>query len=203
MTSPIFRLTAPSADDLATFHRDGCVVLPDVFTDEGLADLTDEILSQDPVREYFKSLAGFDSEANDPHTYVLRPWNDRGPWGDRLIDAPLITSLLQSTIGPDYHFCHSAMSIVPSGAKGVKLHQDHHQWRHNPVNLAERNKWYIQIFYYPNEFKKGDGNLMIILGSHRVSPTRGSTVFNKGFTPEKLLAGNSTMRRTGNWKCSD
>ena len=105
MTSPIFRLTASSADDLATFHRDGCLVLPDVFTDEGLVGLTDEILSQDPVREYFKSLAGFDSEANDPHTYVLRPWNDRGPWGNRLIDAPLI-SLLQSTIGSDYHFCH-------------------------------------------------------------------------------------------------
>ena len=44
MTNPIFKLTAPSADDLANFHRDGCVVLPDVFTDESLAGLTDEIL---------------------------------------------------------------------------------------------------------------------------------------------------------------
>ena len=113
MTSPIFRLAAPPADDLATFHRDGCIVLPDVFMDEGLVGLTDEILSQDSVREYFKFLAGFDSEANDPHTYVLRPWNNRSPWGNRLIDAPLITSLMQPTIGPDYHFCHSTMSIVP------------------------------------------------------------------------------------------
>ena len=115
---------------------------------------------------------------------------DRGPWGNRLIDAPLITSLLQSTIGSDYHFCHSDMSIAPRGAKGVKFHQDYHHWKHkNPINLAERNKWYIQIFYYPNGFKQRDGNLMIVPGRHRVSPTRGNTVFNKGFTPEKLLMG--------------
>ena len=62
MTNPIFKLTAPSADDLANFHRDGCVVLPDVFTDESLAGLTDEILNQDTVREYFKSLADLDSQ---------------------------------------------------------------------------------------------------------------------------------------------
>ena len=62
MTNPIFKLTAPSADDLANFHRDGCVGLPDVFTDESLAGLTDEILNQDTVREYFKSLADLDSQ---------------------------------------------------------------------------------------------------------------------------------------------
>ena len=98
MTNPIFKLTAPSADDLANFHRDGCVVLPDVFTDESLAGLTDEILNQDTVREYFKSLADLDPQVDDPHTYFVRPWNDRGIWGDGLIDAPLVTSLLQSTI---------------------------------------------------------------------------------------------------------
>ncbi|HIB88658.1 TPA: hypothetical protein EYN09_05480 [Candidatus Poribacteria bacterium] len=183
MTNPIFRLTEPSAHDLATFHRDGCVVLPDVFTDEGLAGLTDEILNHDPVREYFKSLADPDLQVNDPHTYFVRPWNDRGSWGNRLIDAPLVTSLLQSTIGPNYHFCHSAMNIAPRGTKRVGFHQDHHHWFHeNPVNLEERNKWYIQILYYPNGFKQGDRNLMIIPGSHRVSPTR-------EVTPEKLLAG--------------
>ena len=83
MTNPIFRLTEPSAHDLATFHRDGCVVLPDVFTDEGLAGLTDEILNHDPVREYFKPFANPDLQVNDPHTYFVRPWNDRGSWGNR------------------------------------------------------------------------------------------------------------------------
>ena len=58
MTNPILRLTMPCADDLETFHRNGYLVLPNVFTDEGLADLTNEILSQDPVREYFKASVG-------------------------------------------------------------------------------------------------------------------------------------------------
>ena len=61
-----------------------------------------------------------------------------GPWADRLIDAPLVTALLQATIGPDYHFCHSAMNIAPRGVGRLGFHQDHHHWRHeNPVNLAE------------------------------------------------------------------
>ena len=85
MTNSIFKLTAPSANDLATFHRDGCVILPEVFTDEGLVGLIDEILSYHPIREYFKSLADLDPQVNDPHTYFVRPWNDRGPWGNRLM----------------------------------------------------------------------------------------------------------------------
>ena len=62
MTNPIFKLTAPSADDLANFHRDGCVVLPDVFTDKGPACLTNEILSQDSIRDFFKASVDLDSE---------------------------------------------------------------------------------------------------------------------------------------------
>ena len=62
-------------------------------------------------------------------------------WDDNLIDVPLITSLLQFAIGPDYHFRHSAMSIAPRGAQEVKFHEDHHHWKHkNPINLVKRNK---------------------------------------------------------------
>ncbi len=180
---PIFRLNAPTEDDIATFHQDGCVVFPEVFTDEGLTGLIDEILNLYAVKDYFKSLADLWAEANNPPTYFVRPWNDRGPWGNRLIDAPLVTALLQATIGIDYHFCHSAMNITPRGTKRLGFHQDHHHWFHeNPINLAERDKWYIQILYYPNGFKRGDRNLMIIPGSHRVAPTG-------DVTPDRLLSG--------------
>ena len=92
-------------------------------------------------------------------------------------------SLLQSTIGDDYHFCHSAMNIAPRGIGAVPYHQDHHHWRHeNPINLAERDKYYVQILYYPNGFTYGDRNLKVIPGSHRVAPTAAAT-------PERLLAG--------------
>lgn len=180
---PIFRLNTPTEDDIATFHQDGCVVFPEAFTDEGLTGLIDEILNLNAVKDYFKSLADLWAEANSSPTYFVRPWNDRGPWGDRLIDAPLVTALLQATIGTDYHFCHSAMNIAPRGTKRLGFHQDQHHWFHeNPINLAERDKWYIQILYYPNGFKRGDRNLMIIPGSHRVEPTG-------DVTPDRLLSG--------------
>ena len=179
----IFRIDAPSSEDIATFHRNGYVAFPDIFTDAGLAGLTDEILHLDPVRELLRSLDDERSTSGEPRRYFVRPWNDRGPWADGLIDAPLVTALLRATIGSDYHFCHSALNVAPRGANRVGFHQDHHHWRHeNPINLAERDKWYIQILYYPNGFTRGDRSLSVIPGSHRVSPT-------KDVTPERLLAG--------------
>ena len=181
--SPIFRIDAPSSENIEDFHRDGYVAIPEVFTEEALGGLTDEVLNIEGAREYLRALDDEQGKLRDPTVYFVRPWNDRGPWADQLIDAPLVTALLQATIGPDYHFCHSAMNIAPRGAKRLGFHQDHHHWRHaNPVNLAERDKWYIQILYYPNGFTRGDRSLVVIPGSHRVPPT-------DDVTPEKLLAG--------------
>ena len=46
------RIDAPSAEDLASFHRDGYVAFSSVFTDEGLEGITDEILRQPQVVAY-------------------------------------------------------------------------------------------------------------------------------------------------------
>ena len=150
---------------------------------KGLSGLTDEILHMDGAREFLHALDEEQGKPSKPSAYFVRPWNNRGPWADQLIDAPLVTALLQATIGPDYHFCHSALNIAPRGAGRVGFHQDHHHWRHDhPINLAERDKWYIQILYYPNGFTRRDRSLSVIPGSHRVPPT-------EGVTPEKLLSG--------------
>ena len=181
--SPIFRIGAPSPEDIEAFHRDGYVAIPNVFTEEGLSGLTDEILHMDGAREFLHALDEEQGKPSKPSAYFVRPWNNRGPWADQLIDAPLVTALLQATIGPDYHFCHSALNIAPRGAGRVGFHQDHHHWRHDHlINLAERDKWYIQILYYPNGFTRRDRSLSVIPGSHRVPPT-------EGVTPEKLLSG--------------
>ena len=181
--SSIFRIDAPSSEDLTAFHRDGYVTFPDVFTDVGRAGLINEILNLGHVREYLQALDSESSGHSDHKVYFVRPFNDRGPWADALIDAPLITALLRATIGSDYHFCHSALNLAPRGTRRIGFHQDHHHWFHsNPVNIAERDRWYIQILYYPNGFTRGDRSLSVIPGSHRVSPT-------KVVTPEKLLAG--------------
>jgi hypothetical protein len=80
------------------------------------------------------------------------------------------------------------MNLALRGAGRVAFHQDHHHWFHqNPVNLAEREKGYIQVLYYPNGFTRGDRSLSVIPGSHRVSPS-------PDVTPEALLRGDFNAR---------
>jgi hypothetical protein len=102
----LFRLSGPSQQDIDCFHNDGYIVFLDVLTDKAREKLIEEITQHEPVRQYIDALD--DEPPNDPQAYFERPWNERGPYGDRLIDDPFITALLQATIGNDYHFCHSA-----------------------------------------------------------------------------------------------
>ena len=177
----LFRLAGASEADIDSFHNDGYIVFPDVLTDRARGNLIAEITEYAPVRQYLD--ASEQNGGGEPKSYFIRPWNERRLYGDRLIDDPFTTSLLQSTIGGDYHFCHSALNIAPRGVGAVPYHQDHHHWKHeNPINLAERDKYYVQILYYPNGFTLGDRNLKVIPGSHRVAPTEAAT-------PERMLAG--------------
>lgn len=175
----IFRQHEPAATDVEAFHRDGYICYPDVLLDEAREKLVEEIQELQAVREYLSASAA----GGDLESYFVRPWNDRGPCGERLIDDPFVTRLLQETIGNDYHFCHSALNLAPRGIGPVPYHQDHHHWKHDhPVNLAQRDRYYIQILYYPDGFARGDRNLKVIPGSHLVAPTAEAT-------PERMLAG--------------
>ena len=169
---PLFRFDAPSADDLAAFHRDGYVAFPGVFNDDGLKGFIDEILTREQVIELFKK---HDDELNQlpsPYRMNVRPWNNKGPWSDQLFDAPLVAALLRATIGEAVHFCHSSLNITLRGCGGIRAHMDHHHWLHdNPINIAERDKWYKQMLYYPNGFNLGDTNLAVVPGSHLSIPT--------------------------------
>ncbi len=178
----LFRLSSPSQANIDAFHNDGYIVYPDVFTDDGREGLIEEITQRfEPVHQYLEALNNSDDQ-RDP--YFIRPWNDRGEYSDRLIDDPFITTLIHATIGEAYHFCHSALNIAPRGVGPLGYHQDHHHWKHeNPLNLAERDNYYIQILYYPNGFTRGDRNLKVIPGSHKITPT-------KEATPERMLAGD-------------
>jgi hypothetical protein len=176
----LFRLSGPSQADIDSFHDDGYIAFPDVLTDDARENLIREVTQLDGAREF---IDGSKNNEGDARTYFVRPWNDRGPCSDQLIDDLFITALLRSTIGDEYHFCHSAFNIAPPGIGELPYHQDHHHWKHeNPVNLAERDQYYIQVLYYPNGFELGDRNLKIIPGSHRVTPTEAAT-------PERMLAG--------------
>lgn len=165
----LFRVPGPSQEEIRSFHDDGYIAFPDVFTDHARESLIKEIEGLDQVREFVGQIQ---AERGEPKAYFIRPWNDRGPYSDQLIDDPFITALLTATIGEAYHFCHSALNIAPRGIGPIRYHQDHHHWKHeNPVNFAERDRYYVQILYYLNGFTRGDRNLKVIPGSHRIAPT--------------------------------
>lgn len=176
----LFRLSAPTKADIDSFHNDGYIVYPNILSDDARENLISEITEYEPVQHYLNATA---PNFVEPNSFFIRPWNERRMYSGRLIDDPFITSLLRLTIGDDYHFCHSALNIAPRGTGAIPYHQDHHHWRHeNPINLAERDRYYVQILYYPNGFTLGDQNLKVIPGSHRVAPTETAT-------PERMLAG--------------
>lgn len=176
----MFRIETPPQEAIDAFHENGYAVFPAVFTDAGLAALTDEILSRQQVVEFLAKPAAELANLPKPNRFGERPWSDKGPCAKQLFDAPLVTALLQTVIGTEYHFCHSLFNVHMRGARGLGFHQDHHHWNHeNPANLAERHKWYIQMLYYLNGFRRGDGSLSIIPGSHLISPLE--------VTPEQLL----------------
>lgn len=180
----IFNRTEPTKSELASFQADGYIAYAGVMTEDYRESLIEEVLPAEGVRNFLSLSDAQREELDTPTRYFVRPWNDRGPLSDALIDAPLITNLLHATVGPDVHFCHSSMNLAMRGAETVRFHQDHHHWNHeNPINLAEREKYYIQVLYYPNGFTRGDRSLIAIPGSHRVPPT-------KEVTPDRLLAGD-------------
>jgi hypothetical protein len=179
----VFKHAAPTAIDLASFDRDGYIVYPDAMTNDYREALIEEVVSNDPVAHILSLSEEERSELGRSTVHFVRPWNDRGPLSDALIEAPLIKALLEATIENGYHFCHSSMNLAMRGAETVRFHQDHHHWNHdNPINLAERDKYYIQTLYYPTGFTRGDRSLIAIPGSHRVAPTA-------DVTPDRLLSG--------------
>ena len=183
----LFRLSGPSQADIDAFHNDGYIVFADVFTDGAREYLIKEIEELVQVRKYVREL---ESHRGEPKAYFIRPWNARGRYTDQLIDDPFIASLLRATIGDDYHFCHSALNIAPRGIGPIRYHQDHHHWKHeNAVNLAERDRYYVQILYYLNGFTHGDRNLKVIPGQ----PSSGADPGRD--TGTECLPARSTRRR--------
>ena len=85
-TDSLFRLSGPSQADIDSFHKNGYIAYPDVFTDDGREGLIEEITQRfEPTRQYIEALHNGDAQER---SYFIRPWNDRGEYSDRLIDDP-------------------------------------------------------------------------------------------------------------------
>ena len=167
-TAPsVFRQQALTPAELATFcadfDRDGFVLLQSCLTEEGSAGLAAEML------EHPKYMAWVDGlKHGDNPRFGLRPWDVKGAWSDQLFDAPLVQQLLGAVMRRPYHLCHTTLCVGHPGARSIGFHQDHHHWNNAlPVNLHQRDGYYIQMLYYPSGFTAGDGSLFVLPGSHK------------------------------------
>ena len=173
MNESLFRIDAPTEQDLVNFDRDGYIAYPDVMTDQGRQGLIDEMITREQVVEFLTMTEAERLQVKTPHRgnvnrlnahgVHVRPWNNRGPWGFEMFDAPLVKALLLATVGPGVHVNHTTLHLTLRGERPIPLHHDM-----EPPNLEDRYKWFVFMLYYPNGFGLGDHNLMVIPGSHRI-----------------------------------
>lgn len=173
MTESLFRIDAPTEQDLVNFDRDGYIAYPDVMTDQGRQGLIDEVITREQVVEFLTMTEAERLQVKTPHRgnvnrlnahgVHVRPWNNRGPWGFEMFDAPLVKALLLATVGPGVHMNHTTLHLTLRGERPIPLHHDM-----EPPNLEDRHKWFVFMLYYPNGFGLGDHNLRVIPGSHRI-----------------------------------
>ena len=174
---PIFKREALADGDLAEFKAkldaDGFVFFDSLLTEEGARGLAAEILQHPNYRRWASGKAANRGQLKSAASlkFGLRPFNDKGPWSDQLFDAPLVRQLLGTVMRRPYHLCHTTFSVGHPGCQPIGFHQDHHHWNHAaPVNLHERDGYYIQMLYYPHGFAQFDGSLEVLPGSHKVNP---------------------------------
>ncbi|MFY0534282.1 phytanoyl-CoA dioxygenase family protein [Nannocystis pusilla] len=163
----MFRLERPAPEHLEQFHEHGFVSFPGVLTDAGRLGLTGEIFATPAVQEFLRAPAAARAGGPRPHRLSLVPWLDLGVWGERLFDAPFVSALLGAVIGARWHFCHAQLRVSLRGARGLGYHHDN-----LPVVLAERDRWYVQMLYYPEGFTRGDASLRVVPGSHKIREWR-------------------------------
>ena len=179
----LFRLSGPSQADIDSFHDNGYIVYPDVFTDDGREGLIEEITQHfEPTRQYIEALNNGDEQQR---SYFIRPWNDRGEYSDRLIDDPFHyganTGNYRRRI-PLLPLCpstsHPAGSVRLDSTRTITIGS-----MRTPSTSPSATTTIYRFCTNPNGFTRGDRNLKVIPGSHKVAPT-------KEATPERMLAGD-------------
>ena len=135
--APIFSREALEPAELAgfvaAFERDGFVAMPAILTAAGAQGLADEILQHPAYHAWLEEEERRASTApaarRQGGRFGLRPHNDKGPWTDQTIDAPLIQQLV-SAVMAEPQLCHTSIQVSQPGAPAGGYHQDHKHFQH-------------------------------------------------------------------------
>jgi len=151
--------------EVAQYHRDGFIVVPDVISEEDLAELrkvTEEFV--EASRQTLEHTDVFDLEpghsASQPRLRRIKTPHLQHPVYARMVKHPKIVAVLQRLWGPNIRFDLSKLNLKAAGfGSSLEWHQDWAFYPHTNEDLAAVG---IMI----DDFKPDNGSMLVIPGSH-------------------------------------
>jgi phytanoyl-CoA hydroxylase len=154
-----------SAREVAFYHEQGYVVVPEVLTSDELAEVrraVDEIV--DGARSVTKHDSVYDLEdghmPEQPRVRRIKAPHRIRPVFDRIARHPKVTGVLAQLIGPDIRLHNTKLNMKWAGyGSGVEWHQD---WAFYP----HTNDDVLATGIYLDDCDPENGPLMVLPGTH-------------------------------------
>ena len=157
--------------DIGRYRRDGCLLVPGVFTGEeidGMRQAISDIIARDPANEDHSWQGDF-MDADERGGMTLKAYHDlqyHDARFTRAITHPSLVSVLQVLIGSDVVLHHSKMLVKPpeTGAP-FPMHQDYPYFPHTDHTM-------LAALVHLDDTTEENGCLHVIPGSHREGPLK-------------------------------
>ena len=156
-----FKLTAPQ---IATYHKEGCLVVKDFLSSEEIKKLQDIAFEDGVMRKHAFDLND-QTGKKTKLTLWYKPGNDT--FGLLTRSNRLIASVNELMDGdsPVCHFHSKLMQKEPKVGGAWEWHQDYGYWYKNEFLLPEQM---MSVMIAITDANKANGCLQVIKGSHKI-----------------------------------
>jgi len=175
--------------DVAAYHRNGSVIVEDVFSAEEVAVLIDAV-------EQGQRVAGtiLDRDDGGGRSSRLAIWHELGDdlWST-VSTSPRIVNNIRILLGEDTAFFHGKVIFKEAGTGGAwQWHQDYGYW----YNQGFAYPRMISAFIALDEATQENGCLQVLRGSHTLGRLdHGKVGDQTGTDPDRIAAIEPLFRR--------
>lgn len=169
-----------TAEEVEAFHRDGYVLVDDLFNREEIASLRDFAKTDRDLEK--QALERRDGEGGITR---LRVWNTAGDDLYGLVArSPRVVDPLEQVLGDEVYYYHSKMNFKEPFTGGAwAWHQDYGYWYGNGCLLPEMASCLISV----DAATKENGCLQVLKGSHHMGRVEHLKVGDQtGADPERV-----------------
>src|SRR5262245_43841140 len=133
--------TKPSQEQIANYHRDGFLILRDVFTSQEIAELDAEalrllqradLIDSENIRCRWQNCV----TTGECRFDCFDPVIDISPICGRVARDPRLIELVSALYGERAHLFKDKLIFKPPGAQGYGLHQDYISWKSFPKSFV-------------------------------------------------------------------